>query len=86
MLAMGVLLAACATPADWAEPTVAAVKARSFPELAAVPLAVAAEGEPFVGGRAWFAPAALVGLAPRDMRVQLARDLLDEGAGEAALR
>lgn len=72
MLALVIIASGCAsTPPSWAPPLVAEVKRASFPELANEPLRVGLEDEPFVGGRALFAPcASLVLGGARDYQVR----------------
>jgi hypothetical protein len=71
--ALALALTACATttPPSWAPPLVDDVKRASFPELADEPLRISVEREPYVGGRALFAPtASLVTGAARDYEVR----------------
>lgn len=76
----------CIATSDWAAAIVADTRARSYPELEGTALVVGGETEPLVGGRALFAPGAVLGLAGRDYQVRLSADLLTEDAGDLAVR
>lgn len=77
-----VITGGCATaPPSWAPPLVDEVKRASFPELAHEPLRIGVEEEPFVGGRALFAPwTSLVLAGARDYEVRFNEAVVHDDA------
>jgi hypothetical protein len=74
-------VSACATstPPSWAPPLVDEIKRASYAELAHEPLRVGLEEEPFVGGRALFAPwSSLVAGGARDYEVRFNEAVVDD--------
>lgn len=72
--------AACATPhVDWSAPLIEDARAH-YPELRDTPIRVVPESEPYVGGRALFAPSAIFG-GDRDYEVRMAPALVDPQRG-----